>query len=75
MRKWRVLGAAMILTSLVVGTSATTSASAATPSLESWENARTGKYRLLSLPARVVHVPSGRQPGAVSGALSPAGER
>jgi len=25
----------------------------ATPSLESWENARTGKYRLLSLPARV----------------------
>jgi primosomal protein N' (replication factor Y) len=25
----------------------------ATPSLESWENARAGKYRLLSLPARV----------------------
>jgi len=25
----------------------------ATPSLESWENARTGKYMLLSLPARV----------------------
>ena len=25
----------------------------ATPSLESWENARTGKYTLLSLPARV----------------------
>jgi primosomal protein N' (replication factor Y) len=25
----------------------------ATPSLESWENARTGKYRLLSLPERV----------------------
>jgi primosomal protein N' (replication factor Y) len=25
----------------------------ATPSLESWENARTGKYKLLSLPARV----------------------
>jgi primosomal protein N' (replication factor Y) len=25
----------------------------ATPSLESWENTRTGKYRLLSLPARV----------------------
>jgi primosomal protein N' (replication factor Y) len=25
----------------------------ATPSLESWENARTGKFRLLSLPARV----------------------
>ncbi|MFI5312066.1 MAG: primosomal protein N', partial [Gemmatimonadales bacterium] len=25
----------------------------ATPSLESWENARTGKYRLLSLPDRV----------------------
>ncbi len=25
----------------------------ATPSLESWENARRGKYRLLSLPARV----------------------
>ena len=30
---------------------------------------------VVSLPARVVHVPSGRQPGAVSGALSPAGER